>query len=137
MAVTFRDDQYIPIQGMYASTWRGDPARAGAGTLLEHSIHDVDLLEHVIGPVATVSAHSSEFHGMRRHRGRRGPVLPFDDGGVGTLASIWHDMLERPNMRRLEVICESAYVCVENDWEGPVRWSRPGEAEPVVAGRGA
>lgn len=134
MAVTFRDDQYIPVQGMYASTWRGDPARAGAGTLLEHSIHDVDLLEHVVGPVATVTAHSSEFHGLHGIDDAVALSFRFDDGGVGTLASIWHDMLERPNMRRLEVICESAYVCVENDWEGPVRWSRPGEGERVVAG---
>ena len=29
----------------------GRPAKAGAGTLLEHSIHDLDILEHVVGPV--------------------------------------------------------------------------------------
>ena len=56
MSVAFRDDQYIPVQGMYASTWRGDRALAGAGTMLEHAIHDVDLIEHCIGPVASVSA---------------------------------------------------------------------------------
>ncbi|MUH51503.1 MAG: hypothetical protein F2789_09860, partial [Actinobacteria bacterium] len=41
MAVVFRDDQFIPVQGHYGSTWRGDKALAGSGTLLEHSIHDV------------------------------------------------------------------------------------------------
>ena len=51
MTVDFRDDQYIPVQGMYASTWRGDPARAGRGALLEHSIHDVDVLEWLFGPM--------------------------------------------------------------------------------------
>ena len=45
MSMVFRDDQYIPIQGMYDSTWRSDPARAGSGALLEHSIHDLDLIE--------------------------------------------------------------------------------------------
>ena len=29
MSMVFRDDQYIPVQGMYASTWRSDPDRAG------------------------------------------------------------------------------------------------------------
>ena len=65
-----------PVQGFYDSTWRGDPAKAGAGTLLEHSIHDVDLLEYVVGPIATVTAHSAEFHRIRGHRGRRRPVVP-------------------------------------------------------------
>src|SRR5439155_14668058 len=39
MSIVFRDDQYIPIQGMYGSHWRGEGDKAGAGTLLEHSIH--------------------------------------------------------------------------------------------------
>jgi predicted dehydrogenase len=56
MSVVFRDDQFIPVRGSYQSTWRGDVAKAGAGTLLEHSIHDLDMLEHVLGPVAEVSA---------------------------------------------------------------------------------
>ncbi len=134
MSVGFRDDQYIPVQGFYASTWRGDPARAGAGTLIEHSIHDVDLLEWAVGPIAAVTAHSAEFHDLPGIEDAVALSFRFDDGGVGTLSSIWHDMLERPNMRRLEVICESAYVSLENDWEGPVRWMRPGEGERVVSG---
>jgi predicted dehydrogenase len=134
MAVSFRDDQYIPVQGFYASTWRGDPARAGAGTLLEHSIHDVDLLEHVVGPIDSVSARTSEFHGLSGIEDAVNLSVGFAGGAVGSLLSVWHDMLERPNMRRLEIICESAWVCCENDWTGPVRWSRPGQPEQVVEG---
>jgi predicted dehydrogenase len=62
MAVIFRDDQYLPVQGIYDSTWRADVTRAGAGVLVEHSIHAVDLLEHVVGPVESVAARSSGFH---------------------------------------------------------------------------
>jgi hypothetical protein len=53
MSVVFRDDQFIPIQGHYASR-RGAPTRTkvGAGTLLEHSIHDVDMLRFLVGDVA-------------------------------------------------------------------------------------
>src|SRR5690242_3300573 len=32
MAVVFRDDQYLPVQGAYGSSWRGDRALAGSGT---------------------------------------------------------------------------------------------------------
>src|SRR3954471_16295726 len=47
MSIVFRDDQFLPVQGLYGSTWRADAARAGAGTLLEHSIHDLDLLRWI------------------------------------------------------------------------------------------
>ena len=30
MAILFRDDQYIPVQGAYGSTWRGDRLLAGS-----------------------------------------------------------------------------------------------------------
>ncbi|MEZ5248203.1 MAG: Gfo/Idh/MocA family oxidoreductase [Ilumatobacteraceae bacterium] len=66
MAVSFRDDQYIPVQGRYASTWRGDPARAGRGALIEHSIHDVDILQWAFGDVTEVTGRVREFHGLDR-----------------------------------------------------------------------
>ena len=49
MAVVFRDDQYFPIQGMYGSTWRADVTKAGGGTLIEHSVHDLDVLRWILG----------------------------------------------------------------------------------------
>jgi predicted dehydrogenase len=63
-AVILRDDQYLPIGGMYGSSWRGDVDKAGAGTLLEHSIHDVDVLEWLLGPFEQVSARSASFRGL-------------------------------------------------------------------------
>ena len=64
MAVVFRDDQFIPTQGHYKSTWRGEVTKAGAGTLLEHSIHDVDMLRFLVGDVRDVSARSTHTHGI-------------------------------------------------------------------------
>ena len=51
MAAVFRDDQYFPIQGTYASQWRADVAQAGGGCLIEHSIHDLDILRFCFGEV--------------------------------------------------------------------------------------
>ncbi len=136
MAVVFRDDQFIPVQGHYDSTWRADRRRAGAGTLIEHSIHDVDLLEHVIGPVASVSAHQANHHG---HDGIEDVVavnLAFADGAVGTLMSVWHDILSRPSLRRLEVFCERALVTVEGDWFGPVTVQPSGGPVATYEGEG-
>ena len=122
VSVVFRDDQYIPTQGMYHSTWRGDVERAGAGTLLEHSIHDVDLIEHTIGHIASVTARSVEYHGISGIEDVMAVTLELADGGLGSLVSIWHDNLARPSQRRVEVFCERRYVSLENDWHGPVRW---------------
>jgi len=124
MGVVFRDDQFIPIQGHYGSTWRGDRVLAGSGTLLEHSIHDVDMFRVLIGEVEQVSAYATNFHG---HDGIEDVVtstLRFTGGALGTLASIWHDNLARPSLRRVEIFCERRDVTVEgDDWYGPVHWS--------------
>lgn len=122
MSVLFRDDQYIPIRGMYGSTWRGDVTKAGAGTLLEHSIHDVDLLEWVAGPIASVSARAADFHQIEGIEDVVVGTLAFDNGAIGSLVSVWHDVDARPSLRRVEVFCERAWILVEGDWFGPVRW---------------
>ena len=63
MAAVFRDDQYFPIQGTYASKWRADVTQAGGGCLIEHSIHDVDILRFCFGDVAAVAARTANVAG--------------------------------------------------------------------------
>ncbi|HWJ63139.1 MAG TPA: Gfo/Idh/MocA family oxidoreductase [Acidimicrobiales bacterium] len=134
MSVVFRDDQYIPVQGMYASTWRGDKERAGAGTLLEHSIHDVDILEWILGPIASVSARSANFHGLDGIEDSVGTVFDLEAGGLGVHTTVWHDVVERPSLRRVEVLCERRHVVVEGDWDGPLTWTTTGGDEQVLEG---
>ncbi|MFP3899401.1 MAG: Gfo/Idh/MocA family protein [Acidimicrobiia bacterium] len=135
LAVVFRDDQYIPDQGMYGSTWRTDAASAGRGTLLEHSIHDVDILQWLLGEVSAVSATTRAVHGHHRIDDVAVARLDFVGGPVATLTSVWHDVLERPSLRRVEVLCERLFVALEGDFTGPVRWQFTGEDERVLAGR--
>jgi predicted dehydrogenase len=135
MGVVFRDDQFIPVQGHYASTWRGDVARAGAGTLLEHSIHDVDMLHSLVGPVTAVSARRANFHAIEGIEDVVSLSLEFAGGAVGTLSSIWHDNLARPSLRRVEVFCERRYVHLDgDDWFGPVSWTDSDGADGTLEG---
>ena len=123
MNVVFRDDQFIPIQGYYSSTWRSDVTRAGAGTLLEHSIHDIDMLRFVVGDVTAVSARSTNFHGYPGIEDSVSVALQFENGALGTLASIWHDNLTRPSQRRVEIFCENRTISITgHDWYGPIEW---------------
>lgn len=132
MNVVFRDDQYLPTQGMYASTWRGDRTLAGSGTLLEHSIHDVDILEWLVGPVAGVSAQQSFFHGLDGIEDSVSALFRLSGGGTASLSSVWHDVLSRPSQRRLEVFCQHALITLEGEYFGPVR-RQTSEGEELLA----
>jgi predicted dehydrogenase len=132
IAVVFRDDQYIPNQGFYASQWRVDPSLAGRGTLLEHSIHDVDMLQWIFGPVDAVSATCRYHHGFDRIDDLTAARLEFASGPVVQLTSVWHDILERGSLRHVEVFCDNLYVKLEGDRLGPVRWQFTGEQEQMV-----
>jgi predicted dehydrogenase len=134
MTVNLSDDQFIPVQGRYASTWRADPSRAGRGALLEHSIHDVDILRWLLGPITAVSARSREFHELKRIDDATVARLEFESGALGTLTTVWHEMLERPNMRRVEVLCERLHLTVEGDSEATVRYRFAGEQAHELSG---
>jgi predicted dehydrogenase len=136
LAVVFRDDQYLPVHGVYRSTWRADPARAGRGALLEHSIHDVDIMRWMLGAVRSVSGATREIHGLDRIDDVAVARLDFDSGAIATLTSVWHDVLERPSNRHVEVFCERMYAVIESELHGPVRWLYAGENEQSVEGEG-
>ncbi|MBN9494389.1 Gfo/Idh/MocA family oxidoreductase [bacterium] len=123
-----RDDQFFPIRGQYASTWRGDFERAGGGTLLEHSIHDVDLFRWLFGEVAAVRCHTRNTAG---HEGIEDVALvtfQHQAGHQTTLSSVWHACDDRPSTRRLEVFFEGGYFATDHDFIGPIHWQgRTGE----------
>jgi predicted dehydrogenase len=135
MTVVFRDDQFIPVQSHYASNWRADVSKAGAGTLLEHSIHDIDMLHFLVGDIADVSARQANHHGHAGIEDAFTATFSFANGALGTLASVWHDNMARPSLRRVEVFCANRYVHIEgDDWYGPVHWTDTDGTEHTLAG---
>ena len=95
MAAVFRDDQYFPIQGTYASRWRADATQAGGGCLIEHSIHDLDILRYCFGDVASVVARTANHAGHPGIEDTAAVTLSFASGFEAQLTSIWHDILSR------------------------------------------
>jgi myo-inositol 2-dehydrogenase/D-chiro-inositol 1-dehydrogenase len=122
MAVTMRDDQYFPVQGQYASDWRAKVDVAGGGTLIEHSIHDVDLFRWLLGEPGEVACRTSSFFG---HPGVEDlAIATFSypaTGLIANLVSVWHQVLTRGSTRRLEVFCEDAHLWTDDDTTGPLR----------------
>lgn len=120
MAIVFRDDQYFPIQGQYASSWRADVSMAGGGTLIEHSIHDLDVLSWLAGPVDSLTAHTANFAGHDGVEDVAAVTMVHRSGATSTLTSVWHSVLSRPSTRRIEVICERGLLWTEDEAAGPL-----------------
>lgn len=133
MALVFRDDQYFPIQGMYGSTWRADVTKAGGGTLIEHSIHDIDLVQWILGPATGVSAATAETFGHPGIEDVATVRLDFGSAAQATLTSVWHQVLSRPSTRRLELFCEDALLWTEDDYLGPVHIETSSGVERATA----
>jgi len=127
MSAMFRDDQVLPTGGRYASSWRAERDKAGSGVLLEHSIHDLDLIDRLLGPVTSVSGRQRSFHGIDGIEDLVVAGFELAGGALGTLTTVWHDLPERNSLRYLEVHCERAFLSVTEDWFGPVRWTVDGE----------
>jgi predicted dehydrogenase len=130
--VTLRDDQCFPIRGLHHTSWRADPSISGGGTLIEHSIHDLDLLTWFFGRPRIVDACLDY---RTKHEGIEDYVrvtMKFENGMDGFLASVWHDMVTRVSNRRLEIVCERFLIATDHDIVGPVEYTRGDEAAVVV-----
>jgi predicted dehydrogenase len=122
MAVLFRDDQFFPIESHYASDWRKDITVTGGGTLIEHSIHDLDLLAWLVGDIEGMRAQTQNFAGHEGVEDLASVTLQFAGGASGQLVSIWHNVRSRPSGRLLEFFFEHGYFAVDNDFFGPIRY---------------
>ncbi len=125
-----RDDQHYPIDYGFYSQWRGDNSIAGGGTLIEHSIHDIDIFRWFFGDVESVFAKVS-FYSGREVEDHASLILTHTDGTVSTLDSIWHEV-DRQSERVIEFFFEKGFISVTLEsgktWldyqvkgEGPVR----------------
>lgn len=133
MTMVFRDDQFFPIQGHYGSDWRKDRSQAGAGTLLEHSIHDADVLRWFGGDVRRVRGTVRNFAGHEGVEDLALGILEFENGAQAQLTSIWHNILGRPSTRRLEIFFENGAFFIDNDMLGPIHYQTHALAATVLS----
>jgi myo-inositol 2-dehydrogenase/D-chiro-inositol 1-dehydrogenase len=124
LAVVMRDDQFFPTRGHYASAWRGDMAKAGGGTLIEHSIHDVDLLVRLFGPVSRTRCEVRYTSGHPGIEDVAAATFTHAGGHTTQLLSVWHAMDDRPSTRRIEVFFERGWFMTEDDYFGSITCQR-------------
>jgi predicted dehydrogenase len=134
LSVTMRDDQDFPTRGAHASAWRNDPTLTAGGTLIEHSVHDFDLLTWMFGPVASLYCHTRNVNGANGVEDFGATSMEFAGGWRGQLTSIWHRMIARASNRRLEVFAENLFVACDADTLGPIIFQRgTGAQEETIA----
>ncbi len=116
MGYTLRDDQYWPTGHIVPghSSWRSDRTQAGGGALLEHSIHAVDILCWIFGPVRRVHAQTRRVFGFDVED-VAALMVEHESGVVGTLLTVFNGVRGREE-RRIEVFLESGSVEVTTDF---------------------
>ena len=129
LAIAMRDDQDFPIRGAHPSGWRNDPSLTAGGTLVEHSVHDVDLFTWMFGPIARVYCTTRNVNGAPGVEDVALTQFEFAAGFHGHLTSIWHRVSQRPSNRRLEIFCENLMLATDDD-AGESIFLQRGDAAP-------
>lgn len=120
MAVLFRDDQVFPIRGVHHSPWRADRHLTAGGTLIEHGVHDLDLLTWLFGPIHSVRAWERNLAGYPGIEDYVAAELLFASGLRAQLVNVWHEMVQRPSNRRVEVFFRHGFFTTEDDFLGDI-----------------
>ena len=120
VAVIFRDDQCFPIRGVHDTAWRKDRTLTAGGTLIEHGVHDLDLLTWMFGPIRRLRAWEQNRAGHPGVEDYLAAEIELASGVRAQLINVWHDMAQRPSNRRLEVFCHRGFFATEHDMYGDV-----------------
>ena len=120
---SMRDDQVLPIRGLHHSQWRADVAKSGGGTIIEHSIHDLDLFRYLFGKPKIVDSELKYLSGKEGIEDYARVVMKFPSGMEGILTSLWHDMVTRTSNRHFEVLYQKLFIATDHDFLGPVEYT--------------
>jgi len=105
--------------------------------LIEHSIHDVDLLEWMYGPITSVSASTRFLNDIEGIEDSVVAHFQFESGMHATLTSVWHDLLERPSNRQVEVFGSTLWAQLTGEWFGEVRWTQGRDSSEIHSRTGS
>lgn len=108
MLAHIRTDHLYTEEYKKLNEWRGESQIAGGGTLVEHCVHDVDLLTWLFGPVTEVYAKVGFYTGIGVED-LASLMMTHGNGPLSTLDSIWHS-IDRSNERRIEFFFENGFI---------------------------
>ena len=103
----WRDESY------YDSNWKGTLKLDGGGALMNQSIHMVDLLQHLMGPVHCLCTFADHLHHDIEAEDTAVAILKFKNGALG---QIYGTTASYPgHLRKLEISGPDGTICMEED----------------------
>jgi 1,5-anhydro-D-fructose reductase (1,5-anhydro-D-mannitol-forming) len=109
-----------------ALPWRLDPVVAGGGLFVDLASHTIDLLDHLLGPIATVDGGAANQGGFYAAEDIVTAALGFASGVRAT--GLWCFTADR-DMDRVEIIGSAGRIVFSTFDEAPVVLEREGRAE--------
>jgi predicted dehydrogenase len=132
LALTDVHVKWYRPQKYYDNNWRGTWALDGGGALINQSIHNIDLMQWLVGPVERVFGRTATLAHDMETEDTASAVLTFQNGALGVIqgaTSCWPG-----DPARVELHGDQGTIVLE---EGRiVAWkladARPGEAEEML-----
>ncbi len=122
----WRSDDY------YRSSWRGTWLLDGGGALMNQSIHMVDMLQYIMGPVASLNAYTATLgHSRIEVEDTAVAILKFKNSALGM---VYGTTASYPGQfRRLEITGTHGTVIMEEDSLKVWQFANPGEEDNLIA----
>lgn len=119
-------------QTYYNGNWRGTWAIDGGGALMNQAIHNIDLMQWLAGPVASVMARTATLAHTMQTEDTAAAVLTFENGALGVIqgaTSCWPGDRARVELRgdRGTIVLEEGRIVVWKLADAP-----PGEEEAML-----
>lgn len=104
-------------QSYYDTGWRGTWGLDGGGALMNQAIHNIDLLQWLMGPVASVIGHTATLAHQIETEDTASAVLTFQNGALGVIqgaTSVWPGDPARVELRgdRGTIVLEEGRIIV-------------------------
>ncbi len=112
-----------------SAAWRGTKALEGGGSLMTQSIHIIDLLQHLVGPVRSIIGRVA----TKRHRieveDTATALVSFESGAMGVIEST--TSITPAMMSKLEIHGEKGTIVANAQYDKILFWNIEGYDEPV------
>ena len=112
-----------------ALPWRVDPAVAGGGLFVDLASHTLDLLDFILGPIATATGGAGNQGGFYGAEDIVSAALAFESGVRGT--GLWCFAADA-NDDRVEIIGSAGRITFSTFDEAPVTLARDGGVETCL-----
>lgn len=126
----WRSQQYYD-----SGAWRGTWALDGGGVLMNQSIHSIDLLQWLMGPVKSIYAYTDTLVHHMETEDVAAAVLRFANGAIGTISATTGAYPGA--VTRIEIFGDQGSAIIENDHLGYLHLARDDTKEVGAYGGGS